>query len=144
MPLNFPPASSPFSLPPRALPAAEHCAGNASASAPSVPVIFRRNGPEEIRQPDNEHVHLVGRDAPSQGSGLLRCHGLASKKRRIPDGPPRQIHQTSSHAKHPPRRQITCRAHCPKLKPQWERVLRNEEAWSHDAEHLNTPRELQR
>lgn len=71
-----------------ALPAEERCAGNASASALSVPVIFRRNGPEEIRQPDNEHVHLVGRDAPSPGSGLLRCHGLALKKRRILDGPP--------------------------------------------------------
>lgn len=87
MPLNFPPAT-PYPLPRWVLPAAERCAGNASASAPSVPVIFRRNGPEEIRQPDNEHVHLVGRDAPSQGSGLLRCHRLALKKRRILDGPP--------------------------------------------------------
>lgn len=86
MPLNFPPAPPPPMG--SALPAEERCAGNASASALSVPVIFRRNGPEEIRQPDNEHVHLVGRDAPSPGSGLLRCHGLALKKRRILDGPP--------------------------------------------------------
>lgn len=109
------------SPPPWALPAVERCAGNASASALSVPVIFRRNGPEEIRQPDNEHVLLVGRDAPSPGSGLLRCHGLALKKRRILDA-------TSSRAKHPPRRQITYSAHSPKLKPRRERMLRNEEA----------------
>lgn len=50
---------------------------NAYASALSVPVIFRRNGPEEIRQPDNEHVHLARGDAPSQSPGLLRCQQLS-------------------------------------------------------------------
>lgn len=50
---------------------------NAYASALSVLVIFRRNGPEEIRRSDNEHVHLARRDAPSQGPGLLRCQELS-------------------------------------------------------------------
>ncbi|TNN54393.1 hypothetical protein EYF80_035411 [Liparis tanakae] len=41
---------------------------NASdAAALSLPVIFGKNGQEEIRRPDNERVHLARRDAPSRG-----------------------------------------------------------------------------
>lgn len=44
-------------------------------SAPSVPLIIRRNGPEEIKQPDNK-LRPPGEDRRSIMTGQERRRGL--------------------------------------------------------------------